>query len=189
MRRSVSRFTLVLALSAIVNALGCSDEVAVTLDEVEAVQQQVLNLLEQRVEHTASAAARAETARAEAQIVFDQAPGHFSDGPFAVRDRQMTDADVKKRELTYALRSANEAARRAEATHERAQLQLSIRTTRYSEARAALRRAHEDDTWDAFALARTGNPGASARSIVITYLRELEDERTRLESLAAESQP
>ena len=106
---------------------------AVTLDEVEVVQQQVLNLLEQRVEHAASTAAQAEAARTEAQMAFDQAPGYFNDGPGTSR--------------LY------------------------------------------DDTWDAFALARTGNPGASARSIVITYLRELEDERTRLESLAAESQP
>ena len=116
-----------------VNVLGCSDEVAVTLDEVEVVQQQVLNLLEQRVEHAASTAAQGEAARTEAQMAFDQARGYFNDGPGMSR--------------LY------------------------------------------DDTWDAFALARTGNPGASARSIVITYLRELEDERTRVENLAAESQP
>lgn len=191
MRRSVSRLALVLALSAIMNALGCTDEVTVTLDEVQAVQQQILNLLEQRLEHTASAAAEAEAARTQAQIIFDQAPGYFNDGPGMSRlyGRPTSDEDIKKRELTYALRSANEAATRAEAAHEGAQLQLTNRATRYSEVREALRRAHEDDTWDAIALARTGNPSASAHSIVITYLRELEDERTRLQSLAAESQP
>ena len=73
-----------------------------------------------------------------------------------------------------------------------AQRQLHTTTTFYSNALDALRQAHADDTWDVLAcgsLALSCPPGASARSIVVTYLRELEDERTRLENLAAESQP
>lgn len=58
-------------------------------------------------------------------------------------------------------------------------------TTRNHAARLArLRRAYEDDTWDML-----GPPGTTGQSIAITYLRELEDERTRLENLAAESRP
>ena len=58
-------------------------------------------------------------------------------------------------------------------------------TTRNHAARLSrLRQAYEDDTWDML-----GAPGTTGRSIVITYLRELEDERTRLENLVAESQP
>ncbi len=127
MKRAVSRFTLVLALCAIVNALGCSDEVAVTLDEVEAAQQEILDLFEQHQQATQE--------------------------------------------------------------HGWAELIVMERAQRYSRELQALRSAHATDTWIDIALARTGNTGASGRSIVITYLRELEDERTRLENLVAESQP
>ena len=79
--------------------------------------------------------------------------------------------------------------RRTSSQRQQATQELRDRTSHYAEHLVALRRAHEDDTWDAIALARTGNPTMSAPSIVITYLRELKDERTRLENLAAESQP
>ena len=79
MRRSVSRFTLVFALCAIVNVLGCADEVAVTLDEVEAVQQEILALLEKRAQETTAAAAAAEAAEQDTAAVFRDAGMHFSD--------------------------------------------------------------------------------------------------------------
>ena len=73
--------------------------------------------------------------------------------------------------------------------HDWAELIVMERAQRYTRELRALRRAHATDTWIDIARARTGDSSASARSIVATYLRELEDERTRLEDLTAESQP
>ena len=126
MRSSVSRFTFVLSLCAIVFATGCrGDEVAVTLEDIEITQQKIQALLDQRAQ--------------------EAAPG-FEKG-------------WAEGELVSTTRSH------------------AVRLSR-------LRQAYEDNTWDML-----GPPGATARSIVITYLRELEDERTRLENLAAEPQP
>ena len=71
---------------------------------------------------------------------------------------------------------------RANSAHELAETTVNNRTSRYAQRLEALRRAHDDDTWDVL---DPFNPHASGRSMVITYLRELEDERARLQSTTA----
>ena len=134
MRTLTAWSILALAPFTIMFAAGCRDEVVETLDEIEATQQEIQALLDQRAQ---DAAARA-----------DEEPVRFG-----------FEKGWSKAELDNATRN---------------------HATRLSR----LRQAYEDDTWDIL-----GPPGTTGRSIVITYLRELEDERTRLENLAAESQP
>ena len=162
MRTLTAWSILVLASFTIMFAAGCRDEaehrdeVAVTLDEIETVQHEILAEIEQRIEHAAAEAVAAQNAQVMGGI------RGIRRGPFPPT------------------------------TIKAAQQQLRTTTTFYSNALDALRQAHAHDTWDVLAcdsLALSCPPGASARSIVLTYLRDLEDERTHLENLAAESQP
>jgi hypothetical protein len=197
MRTLTAWSMLVVAPVTIMFAAGCRDEVAVTLDEIETVQQEILALLEQRVETTAENAAAAAAVEENTSTALENSgmvlranvwrskdpTSRRSCGGFIPAATEAADS------LCSAWKEARREARGANSRQVGAQRTVNNRTSRYAQWLEALRRAHEDDTWDAIALARTGNPGASARSIAITYLRELEDERTRLQSLAAESQP
>ena len=175
---------------------GCRDEVAVTLDEIETVQQEILALLEQQAQTTAVPAAAADTAVESARTALENTGLVWEDSSLGGVWRGETGAIPCSDTFTTPgtpfcdeWREARREARRANSRHEDDQRAVNNRTSRFTRDLDALRRAHEDDTWDAFALTRTGNSDVSARSIVVTYLRELEDERTRLENLVAESHP
>ena len=193
----------VLALLTIVFAAGCRDEVAVTLDEIEVVQQEILALLDQRVQEAAQLAATAATAMVNARTAFENAPlapnpegvGHRARAEFRCPEFRApwnnevvfgSDNDDWKTKATLctAWQERQREERDAGDRHQQAQRALSNRTHRYDQQLASFRRAHDDDTWDLM-----GPPGATARSIVIARLRELQDERTRLEDLAAEAHP
>ena len=186
MRRPVSRFTFVLALCAILNVLGCSDEVAVTLDEVEAVQQEILALLEQQAQTAAARAAAADTAEENARTALENAGLVLEDNSLGGFWRNKAGGAIlcSRDPLCSTWREARQEVRRANSTLDAARTTVDNRANRYARQLANFRRAHEDDTWD---LMRP--PGATGRSIVIGRLRELQDERTRLENLAAESGP
>ena len=189
MRTLGSRFTLVLALVTIVFAAGCRDEVTETLDEIEVVQQEILALLEQRIEPAAATAAAADTAEKNARTALENTGLVWEDDSIGGAWRNEIGIPCHSTFTAPGTpfcdewREARRESRRANSRHEDAQRAVNNRTRRYAQRLAALRRAHEDDIWGVLVPL---NPNASGRSIVITYLRELEDEleneRARLQS-------
>lgn len=182
MRTPASSFTLVLAAVTMFTA-GCRDEVSVTLDEIEATQQEILALLEQRVafppgEVAAAAAAEqnARTALENAGLVLNDHGDIWWSKPGVIACSAW---GLDRGPLCTAWQEAHDLKSR----HEDAQRTVNNRANRYAQRLEALQRAREDDTWDVL---EPFNPSASGRSIVITYLRELEDEleneRARLQS-------
>ena len=182
MRMPTSRFTLVGAVIAIVSAAGCRDEVAVTLDEIETVQQEILALLEQRVQVTSGSVAAAVAVEENARVPLENAGLTLDDNGLwrnKTRDVPCNASWPGEDPLCRAWKEAWVEVDRTSLAHELAEMTVNNRANRYAQRLEALRRAHEDDTWDVL---EPFNPSASGRSIVITYLRELEDERARLQS-------
>ena len=185
MRTHTFSFTLVFAVFTIMLTAGCRDEIAVTLDEIETTQQEILALLEQRVAfppaEVAAAAAAEENARMALEKVgltsndmrvWRNEAGSISCGLYGYDDDPLCVAWQEAHKL--------------KSRHEGAQRGVNMRANHFAQRLETLRRAREDDTWDVL---EPFNPNASGRSIVITYLRELEDEleneRARLQSTPA----
>lgn len=190
MRTPTAWSILVLAPFTIIFAAGCRNEVAVTLDEIEATQQEILSLLEAPVQQAVVATAAATAAEDNAAMALEATGLALDDNGRHWR----TNAGTRRCSaalffqpqdpLCSTWREARREVRRANSTLDAAQTTLDNRANRYARQLANFRRAHDDDTWDLM-----GRPGATGRSIVIARLRELEDERTRLENLAAEAGP
>ncbi len=181
---------LVVAPFTIMFAAGCRDEVAVTLDEIETVQQEILSLLEAPVQQAAVAAAAATAAEDNATMALEATGLALDDNGRTWRNKAGTipcsarNMFPSRDSLCSTWREARREVRRANSTLDVAQTTVDNRANRYARQLADFRRTHEDDTWDLM-----GPPGATGRSIVIARLRELQDERTRLENLSAESRP
>ena len=183
MRTPASSFTLVLAAFTIMFAVGCRDEVAVALDEIEATQQEILALLERQVQVTSGSVAAAVAAEENARVPLENAGLTLDDNGRLwrnkARDVPCSASWPGGDPLCRAWKGAWVEVDRTSLAHELAEMTVNNRASGYAQRLEALRRAHEDDTWDVF---EPFNPNASGRSIVITYLRELEDERARLQS-------
>ena len=182
MRTPASSFTLVLAAFTIMFAAGCRDEVAVALDEIEATQQEILALLEQRVAFPPAEVATAAAAEQNARMSLEKA-GLTSNDVGVWRNEAGAISCGLYRYDDGPLCVAWQEAHNLKSRHDDARKRVNNRANRYAQRLEALQRAREDDTWDVL---EPFNPNASGRSIVITYLRELEDEledeRARLQS-------